>query len=439
MLSVWPQMCHLYPAVPYVQALQIAGHEVCVACPPGAAEDIVAAGLPAVVCGEPEPQGWLRDDLHPDLEEMERLAEALAITPAERDNWDVFFQYYMMAVRFHLPRRPSAQNEALVEFARSWQPDLVLWDPWFPAGAVAARAAGAAHARVLMAPDYSGWAVEKFAERARQTGAELPENPLARAVRPLADRYGVEVDDELLLGQWTVDPIPEEMRLSAGIASLPVRWSPYNGGGVKPEWLYDRPERPRIALSVGLSTRAYHKGEWRTPKILEAVADLDVEVVATLNSDQLEGIDNIPGNVRTVDYVPLVQLLPTCAASINHGSSGTFWASVAANLPQIIADTDEPQRIVVSEGENSKMAERNILSRLAARYVESRGAGFRLNHQTQSVDEVRSQIVSVLDDPSYRAGAASLHDEWLAKPSPSDIVSELERLTAQYRRRLITV
>ena len=338
-----------------------------------------------------------------------------------------------MGVRFHLPPRPSAQNEALVQFALDWRPDLVLWDPWFPAGAVAARASGAAHARVLMCPDYSGWAVEKFAERARLDGPALPENPLARAVRPLAERYGVQVDDELLVGQWTIDPMPAEMRLSTGIASLPVRWSPYNGGGVKPEWLYARPERPRIALSVGLSTRAYHKGEWRTPKILEAVADLDVEVVATLNSDQLEGITNIPANVRTVDYVPLVQLLPTCAASINHGSSGTFWTSVAANIPQIITDTDEPQRVIVVDGENSKMAERNILSRFAAAYVESRGAGVRLNHQTQSVEEIRAQIQAVVTEPSYQAGAADLHAEWLAKPGPSEIITDLEKLTAEHR------
>ncbi|MET9070161.1 nucleotide disphospho-sugar-binding domain-containing protein [Streptosporangium sandarakinum] len=435
MLSVWPQTCHLYPAIPYAQALQLAGHEVCVACPPGAADDIVAAGLTAVVCGEPETDGWLRDDIHPKADEMERLAALLEIPDAERDNWDVFFQYYMMAVRFHLPSRPSRQNEALVEFARSWKPDLVLWDPWFPAGAVAARASGAAHARVLMGPDYSGWAVERFAAHAGRTGAGQAANPLAEAVRPLAAHYGVEVDEELLVGQWTVDPMPVEMRLSTGITSLPVRWSPYNGGGVKPAWLYGRPERPRLALSVGLSTRAYHKGEWRTPKILEAVADLDVEVVATLNADQLEGVGAIPDNVRTVDYVPLVQLLPTCSASINHGSSGTFWASVAAGLPQIITDTDEPQRVVVADGENSKMAERHILSKVAARYVEARRAGLRLNHQTQTVEEVREQIVAVLEDPAYRAGADAVHAEWLAKPGPGEIVADLEKLTAEHRRR----
>lgn len=429
MLTVWPQACHLYPAIPYAQALQLAGHEVVVACPPGAADDIVAAGLTAVTCGEPETGGWVRPDLPPDPEEMEHLATALGVTQEERDTWDVFFQYYLMGVRFQLPPVPSEQNKAVVEFARAWRPDLVLWDPWFPAGAVAAKVSGAAHARVLECADYSGWAVELYA---RQTTPPAVD-PLARAIRPLAEHYGVEVDKELLVGQWTIDPLPREMRLSRDLASVPVRWSPYNGGAVKPSWLYARPERPRVALSVGLSTRTYHKGEWRTPKVFEAVADLDVELVATLNADQLEGISSIPSNVRTVDYVPLLQLLPTCSASINHGSSGTFWASVAAGLPQLIGDTDDRQRVVVVDGENSKMAERNILSKLALGYLESRNAGLRLDHQKQSVEEIRNAIVAVLEDSSYRDGAAAVHKEWLDRPSPSEIVPVLEKLTAMHR------
>ncbi|MEV4224113.1 nucleotide disphospho-sugar-binding domain-containing protein [Nonomuraea sp. NPDC049725] len=431
MLTVWPQRCHLFPAVPYAHALQTAGHEVVIACPPGAEDDITAAGLTAVVCGVPETtaQGWARPDLAPNVPEMDRLAAELGVSPADRDSWDVFYQFLLSAAKYHLPPEPSADNVALVEFALAWRPDLVLWDPWFPGGAVAARAAGAAHARVIMGPDYSGWATELFAAR----GPAAAGNPLAAAVRPLAERYGVEVDEELLLGQWTVDPLPPEMRVSTTLTSLPVRWIPYNGGGVKPSWLYGPPERPRIALSLGLSTRTYHQGEWRTPKILEAVADLDVELVATLDANQLVGLPPIPDNVRVVDYVPLSQLLPTCSASINHGSSGTFWASVAANVPQIIADTDESQRLEFTEEGGSVIPERHILSPIAASYIVGRGAGFRLDHQKQSAEEVRALIVSTLEDPAYKAGADALHEEWLDRPSPSDIVPDLEKLTAQHR------
>ncbi|GAA1272491.1 DUF1205 domain-containing protein [Sphaerisporangium rubeum] len=436
MITVWPHMCHLYPIIPYAQALQNAGHEVCVAGPDGATEQVVAAGLTAVVTqGAQAPQSaqdWARPDLVIDHAEMDRQAAALGVTDDVRDNWDVYANFLLFGVRFHLPPEPSTSNIELVEFAKAWQPDLVLWDPWFPAGAVAAKACGAAHGRMLMAPDYSGWVGERFAAHRARGGA--PEaNPLVEVLRPLADRYGVAVDDELVFGQFSLDPMPEEMRLSTGITAVPVRWINYNGGGVKPAWLYAKPERPRVALSLGVSTRMYMKGEWRTPKIFEAVDGLDVEMIATLNGDQLQGIGAVPSNVRTVDYVPLSQLLPTCAVSINHGSSGTFWASLANGLPQLVTDTDERQsNSLESDGEQAefKLPERHILSPIAARYVTDHGAGMRLNHQTQSVDEIRTQIVKMVEDPSYRDGAASLRDDWLARPTPAEIIPDLVKLTA---------
>ncbi|MFD8237383.1 nucleotide disphospho-sugar-binding domain-containing protein, partial [Streptomyces sp. NPDC059696] len=85
------------------------------------------------------------------------------------------------------------------------------------------------------------------------------------------------------------------------------------------------------------------KGDWgRTAKLLEAVAELDIEVIATLNDNQLAESGPLPDNVHTLDYVPLDQLLPTCSAVIHHGSTGTFAAASAAGLPQVVCDTDEP-------------------------------------------------------------------------------------------------
>jgi hypothetical protein len=47
------------------------------------------------------------------------------------------------------------------------------------------------------------------------------------------------------------------------------------------------------------------------------------------------------------------------------------------------------------------------------------------------VDEIRSQIVKVLDDPSYRDGATSLRQDWLARPAPAEIIPDLEKLAAR--------
>ncbi|MGW5051334.1 nucleotide disphospho-sugar-binding domain-containing protein [Actinokineospora sp. NPDC004072] len=433
MFTGMPHVSHLYPMVPLAQALQVEGHEVCFACPPGGGVDeIAAAGLTPVSFGTPADMSladWA-DAWEPTLAEMEQLADQLRIaTPDDQDHWDVTYQFFLRALRLYATKQPKKEIQSVVDFARAWRPDLVVWESWFPAGAVIAAASGAAHARMLVGPDYGGWVRDLYDAR-RAAGVDLGEDPVTESVRWLAEQHDVAVDHSLVHGQLTLDPLVPEMRLSRDLGSIPMRWSPYNGGSLKPEWLYERPARPRIALSWGVSTRGYLKGEWRTPKVLEAVAPLDVEVVATMNSDQLQGI-TLPANVRAVDYVPLTQLLPTCSAIVSHGSSGTFWSAVAAGVPQLIGDTDDRHLVLVSgEGEHAqiKHTERAVDSRMSARYVADRGAGFRLNHETQSVEEIREQLQRVLTDPAFQAGADTLRQEWLAKPSPAQVVPNLVEL-----------
>lgn len=118
----------------------------------------------------------------------------------------------------------------------------------------------------MIGPDYGMWSAERFAERQRRTGAASLENPYPSTVARLANHYGFDVDDELLNGQRTIDPLTPELRLTTGPSDIPVRWIPYNGGTAKPSWLYGRPDRPRLAFTVGVSTRAFDQGEWRTPR-----------------------------------------------------------------------------------------------------------------------------------------------------------------------------
>ncbi|GAB2755198.1 nucleotide disphospho-sugar-binding domain-containing protein [Amycolatopsis magusensis] len=439
LVTGFPHVTHLNHLIPHAQALQAEGHEVVVACPPGAEEQIVAAGLPAVKTGEPEPhslQNWAKYGLLPSPEEMEELAVKLDLSGDERDNWDAYYQFFLFSARYYLPPEPREDIDNLIAFAKQWQPDLVLWESWFPCGGVVAKAAGAASGRVLNGPDYGGWAIEKFAERVAE-GHETPVNPLEISLRALADRHGVDVDDDVLLGHFTIDAIPaESMRLSRNISTVPVRWVPYNGGSVLPEWLHERPQRPRVALTVGVSTRAYHEGVDLIPKVFEAIEGLDIEVIGTFNENQLVGAPPVPENLRVVDYVPLTSLLPTCVAAIHHGGSGSFVATLAAGIPHVIADTEEPQRMVFSgEGESISVTvtERSVDAWLTARLVKETGAGVQINRITQSAAEIRAALLAVLNDPSYADAAKSMHDAWLARPTPAGIIPDLEKLTEFHR------
>jgi UDP:flavonoid glycosyltransferase YjiC (YdhE family) len=448
LFTVYPAIAHLYPIVPYAWALQNAGHEVRVASHASFADAIAATGLTPVALGDPgADQPRMREDARqpPTPAQVHAYTEAMGLDPVEAEHWIAFYQWNLNPasdyVRADLPDAPD-----LLEFARAWRPDLVLWDLVFPAGAVAARVVGAAHGRLLGSNlDYFGYSLDRLAQHhdaVRRAG--LAENPLADLVRPLANRYRVEVDEELLVGQFTIDPLPPGLSLPTSARKVAVRKIPYAGGEVFQEWLYGKPRQPRIALSLGESTRRFIAGDWgRTSKVFEAVSDLDVEVIATLNPLQLSEVGRVPGNVRVIEWVPLTQLVPTCSALVHHGGMGTFISAVAAKVPQLVCDTDDSLLFRPagadqdtgtyrpSEEQGWTHPPKNLLATPCATYVAEHGAGVRLNHRAQSVDDIRKEIVRVLTEASFADGAAAIHETWRNTPSPNDIVPTLEELTLE--------
>jgi len=444
-LTPWPNPAHLYPIVPLAWALQSAGHEVCIASHAALAKATASVGLAAVSLGDPNvtPIGpgnpWDRE-----VEaKMERITTQLNFTdPVERDLWDILYQFMLPSMWDFQPygadsADPHPELDQLVGFCRAWRPDLVLWDPCFPIGAVAARASGAAHARMMWGLDYYSWAMDRFAERAILPGPGVEENPLVETMRPGAHRHGVEVDDELIVGQWTVDPMPPGMRLPTSARTVPVRWLPFSAQTPMPSWLYPVPDRPRVGLSLGLSQRLFFKDGWdHVPRLMDMVSELDIEVVATLNADQLALVERLPDNVRTVDFIPLNQLLPTCSVLVHQGGLGTFSAAVATATRQLIIDSDVANGVtaVEEDGEEFLATEKHTESALTANYVTDNGAGLPLDLQF-SVDTMRKQLVRVLEEPSFQEGADKLYEDALAMPSPNQVVPVLERLAARHASR----
>lgn len=439
LMTVWPAAAHVYPVVPLAWALHSAGHEVVVASHPDMARTIAAAGLTSLSLGDartmPAPRAATRPVPPETNRELDAVERALALDADSAHPWEMFRTFVLPAIwDFHpvdaTPAAPPPGVDDLVSFARSWRPDLVVWDPCWPSAAVAARASGAAHARLLWGLDYWSWVTERL----NLVGAAA-DNPLARAVRPVAEHYGVDVDDELLLGQWTIDPLPAAMRLPTDQRIVPVRWVPFTGTGAIPDWLRGAPERPRVALSLGTSVREFFKDGARfVADLLKSVADLDAEVVATLDSAQTEGID-VPSNVRTVDYLPLSQLLPSCSAIVHHGGLGTFGAAAASRVPQLVTVGDIEIGVRHDDGSRTSFTARHMDVPPTSRYVLSRGAGLVLDRAEHSVAEMGERLARVLDDPSFQAGADRVHEELLATPSPHDVVPLLERLSGHRRKR----
>ncbi|WP_279433617.1 activator-dependent family glycosyltransferase [Actinomadura sp. KC345] len=431
MFAVPPAKVHVYAQVPLAWALRAAGHEVCVASPPDVAGDIARTGLTAVPVGDAlQPEVRISQVGEHDAEagpsdgpgeaEWQQVLAGMAEFRAERLTHDhIYAVQTAWTMIFQDIASPRATDD-LVAFARFWRPDLVIWDTLFFAGPVAARGCGAAHARLLFGLDLVARMRELYAAEARRRPPELREDPVGEWLGWTLARYGHEFDEEMVVGQWTIDPVLSSMRLPVAHRYVPVRHVPYNGQSVVPDWLGEPPERRRVCLTLGLSHREVLGGDRASvAELLAAVAEVDAEVVATLNADQLAGVSDVPGNVRAVDFVPMNELLPTCSAIVHQGGFGTLQTALAHGIPQVLL----PNRL--RDWDSLPWAER----------VQRSGAGLCApDAQGVTAGGLRDMLARVLDDPSFGERAALLRTEMLGTPAPADIVPLLERLTAEHRR-----
>ncbi|WP_055489575.1 activator-dependent family glycosyltransferase [Streptomyces sp. TP-A0356] len=405
-----PEKSHLYTMVPLAWALAAAGHEVLMAGSPSLTPAITGAGLTAAPVGSDH-------DLHRDM--------ALARDSQDADvanwshlgygqvDWTTLLGRYEISVPWGFARYNEPIMDDMVALALHWRPHLVIRDPLAYAGAVAARACGAAHGRLLWCADVYGQARESFVELGRDIAEAERVDPLAAWIDERARDYGVECDEELLNGQFTIDTLPPGLRPPSGLDVLSMRYVPYNGPAVQWDWLREEPKRPRVCVTLGsTNTEAYGGDYVPVGDILRALGGLDVEVVAALMPEQAERLGDLPGNVRAVSGVALSTLLPTCSAVVHHGGWGTFSTALVNAVPQLALST------YVADQE------------LRGRALEDTGAGLFAHHSEVTPERVVEQTRLLLEDPSFAAAARRLRDASAALPGPHDLVPRLEGLAA---------
>jgi glycosyltransferase (activator-dependent family) len=418
---------HYYSLVPLAWALRTAGHEVRVASQPDLVEAITGAGLAAVPVG---PEGWFGIDpwapellgqIFPDSLDLVRDFD---YTGDSAETWNLRKLMELENVAssaMYAAMNSEPMISGLVDFATEWKPDLVIWEMYTFAGAIAARVCGAAHARFLWGPD--------IAVRARHTmlrlaGAQPPEHrddPTAEWLGASLARYGAHFDEEIVTGQWTIDITPPSMRLDVDVRTVGMRYIPYDGPSVLPDWLRTPPERPRICLTLGLTSRSDGQpvravdevlGSVSLGDLLDAVRDLDAEVVATLDPGQLSQI-RLPDNVRAVGFVPFNELLPTCSAILHQGGNGTRSTAEVHGVPQLMLT--DPWDAVRGQA------------------VARCQAGLTLPRAEITASLVRDGLDRLLKEPLFAEGARRVQQEVLAEPSPNDLVPVLVELTESHR------
>ncbi|GHB16561.1 glycosyl transferase [Streptomyces viridiviolaceus] len=417
LLTAFAQDAHLNAVVPPAWALRTAGHEVRVASQPAAVDGITRAGLTAVPVGEDHRM----DDVirtvgpgmlmhHLDRDYLENRPERLSVDYLRASN-------AMLTATFYSQINNDSMIDELVEYARFWKPDLVLWEPFTFAGAVAAKATGAAHARLLGFPDLFANTHLTLRRRQSELPEELRDDPLEEWLAYTLDRHGAAFDPETVTGQWSVDQMPPGVRMELGLPTVPMRYVPYNGPGpaVVPDWLRRPPRRRRVCLTLGLTIRdTEFPNAVDVDEVFASLAELDVEVVATLSEKELAQVSRVPDNTRVVDHVALLALLPSCSAIVHHGGAGTFATATAYGVPQVALGWmwDAIYR---------------------AQRIEELGAGLHLHSEGLSVEVLRDKLVRVLDEPGFRAGAQRLRRAVLSTPAPNEVVPVIEKLTARHR------
>ncbi|UPZ33543.1 DUF1205 domain-containing protein [Streptomyces sp. LRE541] len=432
-----PFKSHLQPMVPLAWALRAAGHEVRLAGEPAFLDTITKAGLTAVSVGPEEPLEQRLRSIRRDVDTAQLIVpnfttdfmyeignEHRDTLPWEHITW--LFDKIVVPMAWVLN---DEMVDDLVACCRSWQPDLVLCDVLAHAGAVAADVVGAAHGRALFWLDATLRLRHDFLRaRERQPLGKRPDM-LRDWYAEWAGKYGREFTEELVTGQFAVNVLPERCRLEPHERTLPVRYVPYNDRSVVPSWLDETLRttrtsqasgRPRVLMTFGLLAM-----QWAGPPgmsveqlqgTLDALADLDIELVVTVPDEVRGQLRGVPENTRIVNFVPMDLILPTCSAVIHHGGTGGFNGALAHGIPQLLLEYS-----VDAPGKGMLLRETN--------------AGLSIAPQDVTGPRVREQLTRLLEDDSIRAAAERLQQEAQALPPPSALVPELERVTAEHRSR----
>ncbi|MEU5283472.1 activator-dependent family glycosyltransferase [Streptomyces sp. NPDC020755] len=419
LLTAFAMDAHFNGVVPLAWALRTAGHDVRVASQPSLTESITRAGLTAVPVGTDHQvesaMGAMAPGvfaLHSNPDYLEHRPELLGLDFLEAST-------SMLTAAFYAQINNDSMIDELVDFARWWRPDLVVWEPFTFAGAVAAQVVGAAHARLLWGPDLFLRVHDRFRQALEDVPAELRDDSLKEWLTWTLERHGSAFRTEVVSGHWTIDQMPPSVRLPTTRPTVPMRFVPYNGPvpAVVPSWLRRAPQRQRVLLTQGITERSTgFAGLPGAAELLAAIAELDVEVVATVKAEEQPDLPPLPANVRVVDSLSLHVVLPTCTAVVHHGGAGTWATAALYGVPQLALawQWDDVHR---------------------AGQLEKLGAGVFLSPRAEgaSAGRVRDRLGQVLSEPSFRQGAGRIRTEMLRTPSPNAVVPRLERLTARHR------
>ncbi|MFF3936453.1 nucleotide disphospho-sugar-binding domain-containing protein [Streptomyces phaeofaciens] len=374
LFATTPGIGHSFPTVPLAWALRLAGHEV-----------LFASGGDGLAVRN---AGLHVEDVCPGETVVSMVQKTFAERPDLAGQYaEVDHTSFESTQRFYavLMNRQTAMIDRYVEVAEEWKPDAVVFSSLGIGGLLAAGKLGVP----AFEHGYGFVQTGRFTRDLRDWNAELFE------------RHGAELPEVL----HTLDVAPPSVSGNAE-GGWPLRYLPYNGGGIVPEWLHEKSGRPRIAVTLGTTAPGFG-GLGPLDRVIELAGDTDAEFVLALGDIDTSSLPTLPDNARLAGWVPLGLLLENSAGLIHHGGSGTTLAALEAGVPQIL---------MPDEGERAESAAR----------VAGRGAGLNVRHD----DISKTHLDALLGDEELKRSAAEVRAEIHGLPLPGEVA---ERLVATVR------
>jgi UDP:flavonoid glycosyltransferase YjiC (YdhE family) len=364
-----PGVGHVFPMVPLTWALRASGHDVLVATSSDALA-VADAGLPVT-------------DVLPGVDIRQQMMKIREENPA-------YFQE-MLSRRMTDVREMGAFMPVLsrpllpgvLAVAERFRPDVIVQGLLGGVGLIAAAKLGIpwiGHGFGMIRGDGVPEAFrEHMAAEFEEHGVELPERRAYVDVAP----------PSMLAGQ------PE---------GWSMRYVPYNGGGVEPEWLGEAGGRPRVAVTLG-TVAPQMNGLGPVERIIAAAPDVDADFVVALGDKvDVSSLGTLPSNVHVAGWIPLNSLLATSSLLIHHGGAGTAMTPLAMGVPQLVAPSG---------------ADRYV----NAGAVHNRGVGLQIEEEELDARVIRQ----VLEDDKFRANAAEVAAEIATMPSPVEVAARVEK------------
>jgi UDP:flavonoid glycosyltransferase YjiC (YdhE family) len=403
----------LYHMVTLAWAFRAAGHEVRVAAQPELTNAITGVGLTPVEVGHGydvmagiiEARGGQRVVEAP-MRRVVRSGLADSAGPGAPADRPADEQRRMQDLRFGpIVKATAAITPDLLRFAERWQPRLVVSDALVFAAPLVSQTLGIPLVRHLWGPDI--WRRLSHPMQGEPADGDV-RGQWPTGLADLYDDYGVPPRNDYAAG--AVDPWPTSLQLPGIAGRIPMRFVPYNGAAAAPDWVLDRPSRPRVCVTWGTSTAALGGDEaFVLPRVVEALAPLDVDVVLAVSAADRKKLGELPGNARVAENLPIHLFMATCDAIVNQGGSSSLLTAACHGLPQV-------------------MLPQTADSPFNAANFRASGAGLVLDPAEADAEAIGSAVTTALTDDAVRAAARKVRDEIASTPAPSDVVRTLEDL-----------